>query len=284
MVGETDRRLQALVQQVRDLPALPEAAVKVMRLADDPRASAADVARVLSADQAMTARILKLANSAFYGASRRVATVTEAVVLLGLRTVRNMTMALSCQDMLDKSLPGYAMGAGDLWRHSFCSAYAAQCLARRAHYRAAEEAFVGGLLHDVGKVVLNIYLQTEWRKVSQIAVRAHLPFMDAERAVLGFDHAEAGARVLEKWNLPLPLIDCVRFHHDPLSQPEPSLLTALVHIADVQCLLLGVGLGGDGLNYPLQDGVLEMLHLTEADFEDTAAEISDAITRSETLF
>lgn len=281
---DADVRLDNLVRQVRDLPAMPDLAFKVMRMVEDPQTSAADVARVLSADQAMTARLLKLANSAFYGASRRIATVTEAVVLLGMRTVRNMTLALKCQDLLITALPGYAMQQGDLWRHSFCCAYAAQCLAKRTGYRVVEEAFVGGLLHDIGKVIINVYMQAEFSAIADLATAEHVAFVEAERAVLGFDHAEAGARVLEKWHLPPTLIECVRYHHAPLDQPTPTPLTALVHLSDVLCLMLGVGLGADGLNYPLQDGTLEMLRLAASDFEETALHVSEAIGQSETLF
>jgi putative nucleotidyltransferase with HDIG domain len=281
---DTDVRLDNLVRQVRDLPALPELAFRVMRLVDDPQTSAADVARVLASDQAMTARLLKLANSAFYGTGRRIGTVTDAVVLLGMRTVRNMTVALKCQGMLVSPLPAYALCQDDLWRHSFCSAYAAQCLAIRAGYRAVEEAFVGGLLHDIGKVVLNIYLRPELTLVARLTTAARIPFMDAERAVLGFDHAEAGARVLEKWNLPPALVECVRYHHAPFSQPPPSPLTALVHVADVLCLMLGVGLGIDGLNYPLQTEALTLLRLTERDFEEVAQDVTEAMSQSDLLF
>lgn len=281
---DSEARLDSLVRQVRDLPAMPDLAFKVMRMVDDPAISANDVARVLSADQAMTARLLKLANSAFYGASRRIGTVTEAVVLLGMRTVRNMTVALKCQDLLIAPLPGYALQQGDLWRHSFCCAYAAQCLAKRSGYRIVEEAFVGGLLHDIGKVVLNIYMQAEFACVAEMAASGEVAFMDAERAVLGFDHAEAGARILEKWNLPAPLVGCVRYHHTPLEQPTPTPLTSLVHLADVLCLMLGVGLGADGLNYPLQPGTLELLDLKESDFEDVTNHVSAAMSQSDALF
>lgn len=279
-----DARLEGLIRQARDLPALPDLALKVMRLADDPRASAADVARVLAADQGMTVRVLKLANSAFYGIPRRVSTVTDAVVLLGMRTVRNMTFALGCQPLLECALPGYVLRPGDLWRHSFCCAFAAQRLAQRTQYRVVEEAFVGGLLHDVGKVILNTHLQAEFAEVFEYAATHGVAFMDAERAVLGFDHAEAGARVLARWNLPPALVDCVRYHHEPLNQPTPSPLTGLVHVADVMCLLLGIGLGGDGLQYPLQDGVLEMLQLSPADFEQTTSDVCEALSHSDILF
>ena len=167
-----------------------------------------------------------------------------------------------------------------------CAAgFAAQALAKRSGYRAAEEAFVAGLLHDLGKVVLNLYLTKLFATVAGRAETQHVAFMDAERSVLGFDHAQAGAQVLEKWNLPPVLVSAVRWHHAPLSEtPAPTPLTALVHVADVVCLLLGVGMGGDGLQYPLQEGVLNFLRLTEDDVECVAAEVSEACSHSDQLF
>jgi hypothetical protein len=156
------------LDDARDLPSLPEVAVKVSRLADDPNASAASIARVIATDQGLTARILRLANSALYGVARRVGTVQEAVVILGLGTIRNLTLAASIYPALGAAVPGYDLAKGELWRHSVAAALCAQELARRmpraprpgagAAPSAAvspDEAFVAGLLHDIGKTLLS---------------------------------------------------------------------------------------------------------------------------------
>lgn len=281
---ETDVRLDALVRQVRDLPALPAAVVRVMQLTDDPKASASDIARALASDQALAARVLKLANSAFYGASRRISTISEAVVTLGLRTTRNLVMATSCQELLERDVAGYAMPPGALWQHSLATASAAQALAQWAGYRGTEEAFVAGLLHDIGKVVLNTYLKEQFVRVLIRAAGGGLTYAEAEREILGFDHAEAGARLLERWNLPSSLVSAVRYHHAPMEANLASPLPCIVHIADAISLMLGIGLGMDGLAYALDPGALAALNLTDADFEQIAGQTCDTIHKAGSMF
>ncbi len=279
----SNTKLDDLVRQVRGLPALPDAVTRVIHLTDDPRAGLSDVARALASDQGLAARVLKLANSAFYGSSRRIGTVSEAVVILGMRTTRNLTMATSCQEMLEREVQGYFLPRGALWRHSLACAAAAQHLARRAHFRGVEEAFVAGLLHDIGKVIMSAYLKAEFAQVLTRVARGEMTFSDAEREVLGFDHAEAGARLLERWNLPDSLVTAVRCHHAP-STSANSPLAALVHIADTICLTLGIGLGIDGLAYALDPGALAMLNLTEADFEQVASQTCDTLSEAGPIF
>jgi len=279
-----DTGLETLIRRVRDLPALPAAVVRVMQLTADPKAGMPDVARALASDQALAARVLKLANSAFYGSSRRISTVSEAVITLGMRTTRNLVMATSCQEMLERNVAGYALPPGALWRHSLACASAAQALAARARYRATEEAFVAGLLHDVGKVVLNTYLKDQFARVFLRATHGDMTFAEAERETLGFDHAEAGACLLERWSLPAALVSAVRWHHAPLESPSPSLLPCLVHVADAVCLTLGVGLGLDGLAYTLHPEALAALDLTPADFEQVASQTCDMLASAGPVF
>lgn len=279
-----DLGLQTLVRQVRDLAALPAAVVRVMQLTDDPKTGTADVARALASDQALAARVLKLANSAFYGSSRRLSTVSESVTTLGMRTTRNLVMAASCQQMLEKDVAGYALPHGALWRHSLACASAAQALAQRARCRVTEEAFVAGLLHDIGKVVLNTYLKDRFARVLLRTLEGAVTFAEAEREVLGFDHAEAGACLLERWKLPASLVLAVRWHHAPLESPSPSLLPCLVHVADAVCLTLGIGLGLDGLAYTLHPEALAALGLTADDFEQVAGQTCDALAHAGPVF
>ena len=277
------KRLDDLVRQVRDLPSLPTSVTRVMQLTNDPKAGLSDVAQALASDQGLAARVLKLANSAYYGSSRRIGTVSEAVVILGMRTTRNLTLATSCQDMLEREVQGYFLPRGALWRHSLACAAAAQNLAKRANFRGTEEAFVAGLLHDIGKVVMSAYLKAEFAKVLTRVAKGKLTFSDAEREALGFDHAEVGARLLERWNLPTTLVTAVRHHHVPSQAPD-SPLAALVHIADTICLTLGIGLGVDGMAYALDPSALKMLHLTEDDFEQVASQTCDTLSEAGSVF
>jgi putative nucleotidyltransferase with HDIG domain len=276
-------RLGILLENAKDLPTIPKIAVHVAKLVDNPNTSASQVATALASDQILTARVLRMANSAFYGAPRRISTVTDAIVLLGMRTIRNMAMAVSCFDVLDRELQSYAMRRGDMWRHAFCVGYAAQLLAKRTHYRATEEAFVAGLMHDIGKVVVSLSFAEEFKAVLDLAAASDMPFYMAERQVLGFDHAEVGARVTESWKLPQQLVETIRYHHMPGKQPEWAPLTAIVHVADVLCLTLGIGIGKDGMRYTLEDGIMERLSLTQDGVEEVMILIADFVATSDMM-
>lgn len=280
---ETER-LDALVRQVRDLPALPKTVLHVMQLTDDPNSGIGDVAKALVLDQALAARVLKLANSAFYGSSRRISTVSDAVVILGMRMTRNLVMASGCQEMLEKEVLGYGLPPGALLQHSLACASAAQALAKRTKYRGVEEAFVAGLLHDIGKVVMNTYLRDQFIQVLLSVADGTRTYAEAERAVFSFDHAEAGAYLLERWNLPSSLVNAVRYHHTPMDAPVSSPLPCLVHVADAICMTLGVGLGTDGLAYLLQPEALAYLQMTPEDFEAATSETCDTLAQAEPLF
>ncbi len=279
----TAQRLNALVRQVHDLPALPETVLRVMQVTEDPKAGIADAAKVLVSDQALAARVLKLANSAFYGSSRRIGTVSDAVVILGMRTTRNLVMAASCEALLEGEVAGYGLPRGALLRHSLVCASAAQALAKRAKYRGMEEAFVAGLLHDIGKVVMNAYQRDQFREVLAL-VSVGMTYAEAERAVFGFDHAEAGGCLLERWNLPLPLVSAVRHHHTPLDAPSDSPLPCLVHAADAVCMRLGIGLSLGGRTDTLQPEALSVLGLTPEDFEEVARQTCDLLAEAGPLF
>lgn len=279
--GTAAEALEALAQKVRDFPALPGTVVRVTQMTDDPKCGVSDIAKVLVSDQALAARVLKLANSAFYGSSRRVATVSDAVVILGMRTTRNLVMATGCQEMLEDEISGYALPRGAMLRHSLACASAAQALAKRTRFRGTEEAFVAGLLHDLGKVIMNTYFRDRFIQALIQVAGGERTYAEAEQAAFGFDHAEAGAYLLERWSLPAALVAAVRYHHRPLDAPTESPLPCLVHIADAICMTLGVGLGLDGLAYRLQPEALAKLELTAADFEEVAGETCDMLTQAE---
>jgi len=267
--------VEQVVAQVKDLPTLPEVTTEVIKLTEDPNATAQDINRAVGKDQALTAKVLKLANSAYYGFPRRISTVTDATVLLGFQTLRSIVMAASVSDMLSRELEGYSLGAGELWRHSQATAMGARLLARQCKYPAGDVAYTAGLLHDIGKVILNHYLKEAYLPVVETVTKNGVSFLDAETAILGFNHAEVGARVGEQWNLPKPLVEAIASHHLPHLATVDPRLTAITHLADCLTMMMGVGLGVDGLFYPMQDDALKTVGLTMDALEDMVSRLTD---------
>lgn len=264
-----------LAKQVQDLPMLPQTALKVMEMTKDPKSTVTQVAEVISRDQALTAKVLRMANSAFYGYARSIATITDAVVILGFRALRDLVLAASIHGIFQRELKGYAMAKGELWKHAVVCAFTARTLAGRIKSVNTDEVFVAALLHDIGKVILHTYVSEEFDKILHLVNHKKIPFTQAEMEVLGFDHAAVGALVAEKWNLPVTLVEAIAFHHEPAKATVAPHITAITHVADTVCMIMGVGLGADGLMYTFDQSVFDLLSITEQDIEKLIAEISD---------
>jgi HD-like signal output (HDOD) protein len=276
--------LEDIVAKTSDLPALPAAALAVMRETDSPTGSAQSIARYLSQDQALTARILRLANSAYYGLSRQIMDVSDAVVVLGMRCIRNLCMVASTYPWMVKPLKGYGLGPREMWTHSFAVAVGSQIVANRSKNAVADQAFTAGLLHNLGKVALSIWLEDKLAGMLAIACRESLTFDQVERKVLGFDHCEVGAHMGEGWNLPKPLVEAMRFHHTPNDCDPANPLVDCVHVADYLTMSMGLGLGGDGLRYDFHEASLARLGLTPECFDQLAEEFMVAYEQHEKLF
>ena len=267
--------LESIVEAVNDLPALPQVVVQVIKLTEDPDSTAQDINYVLNQDQAITAKVLKMANSAFYGFPRRIGSVTDAIIMLGFRTLRSIVMAASVSDILNKEIEGYALEYGELWRHSQCTAMAARLIARKSKFAFLDLAYTAALLHDIGKVILNNIMKETYREVVTLVSEDNISFIEAENKILGFNHAEVGARVAEKWNLPPETVEAIQLHHNPeVAQVNPRL-TAIVHLADAICVSMGIGMGIDGLLYPISGGAMQLLDLDETEIEHVISELID---------
>ncbi len=267
--------LEQIVRRVGDLPALPQVVAEVLRITEDPDTTVKDLNEAISRDQALAAKVLRLANSAYYGFPRRIGTIVEAVIILGFNTIRNLVLAASVHGILSRELPGYQLARGELWRHSIACAMAARTLARRARFPQPDQAFVAGLLHDIGKLVLGVYVGEAYTAILEKVHKEGLSFVQAEEEVLGFTHAAVGARVADKWNLPSYLVEAIELHHEPARARSNPLLVALTHLADAVSMMMGMGIGGDGMYYLLDSRCLDLLGLTPEDFEAVLAELGD---------
>ena len=249
-----------LVGRVRTLVSLPEVCMRLNDLLGDERATAADVAEVLRTDPALTARLLKLVNSALYGLPRRVETVTRAVALVGMEEIRNLALASSAAEAF-RRLPVRLADMDAFWRHSVYCANLSSVLGASPRGPGRERLFVAGLLHDVGWLVLFHEVPDPTRRVLEEARGDWDNLHRLEKEILGLTHAEVGAEILKAWDLPDTLWEPVAFHHDPGSASRHPADTAAVHIANGVAAVLEPGLlsveAGPGAPYPVHESAWE---------------------------
>lgn len=273
-----------ILSRVGKLPPLPDTAVKLMKILNDPRSTVEQIVDAIRYDQALTAEVLRLCNSAFFGLSRNITSLNEAMLCLGTVKVLQLVMSVHTNSMLSQEQAGYGLPPGVLWRHSVAVALASSNLAQKIRLPNVNLLFTAGLLHDIGKVVLNEYVAADFLEIVRLVREERLSFVEAEQRVLGYSHQEVGARIGEMWKLPEPLIRCIRYHHDPGDLDTPDALVDIVYLANSVCLLLGIGLGEDGLFYRADERVMQRHNLKESDLEEIGAQMLMDLKRVEQLF
>ncbi|MEI6289660.1 MAG: HDOD domain-containing protein [Chloroflexota bacterium] len=269
-----------LIQEAVKLPPIPQAAQRALEFIRDPESNASDLAAVLSKDQVLSANVLRWANSALYGMESRISTVQQAIVVLGLTTIQELILAHSISDSMSRPVPGYELSHGDLWHHAVGTAIGAKLISQERRLHIDEEAYFAGLLCDIGKLVFEKVLRTadmtqpDWNSYS---------FQVMERATFGIDHAMLGAELARRWQLPANLVTAIGHHHNPETAPDHKVLVSTVHIADSAMMMLGIGIGIDGLHYSLDEEALKRLHMNEQDLYKLIEKIADQLSHAKEL-
>lgn len=236
--------VQALLARVEELPPLPAVAAKVMGMADDDRSSALDLAQVLSTDQALTAKLIKISNSAYYGFARKVSTVREAVVVLGFKQVRQVAVGASLMSAFRKQAqPGDLFDSDLFWGHSVAVAVAAEAIAKKTRAARPEDGFTAGILHDIGRIVLRMTMPAEFQEALHLARYEGVPLHEAELATTGYEHHEVGRALGELWKFPAHLVDAVWAHHNESLTPQHDGLPGVVAQANRLALHYGLYCG-----------------------------------------
>jgi putative nucleotidyltransferase with HDIG domain len=284
-----DDRTRDLIQRrvlkrVKDIPSLPQFVMETLNKLDDPVSSAVDVSNRLSKDEGLVVRVLRLANSAYYGLSRRITGVSEAISFLGFKTVKSIVLAASVYKFMDSAFSGYSLDRGQLWKHSQSVAAACRHLSEKLKVCDPEEAYIGGLMHDIGKIVLNDYVRFGYSIILRLVEEDNVPFCEAERQVLGFDHAQVGGLVMEQWNLPEAYTYITTYHHTPWELPENvkefQNIVDVVHVCNAICIMLGVGIGADGMQYNISSDSMERIGLNDS-IENIMGEFVDLLSTME---
>jgi len=238
-------------------------------MVNNPDVSFKQVALEISKNQAMTANILKLCNSAFFSKGKEITSIDRAIVTLGLKEVKDIVLLVAAKPVLDKAVIGYDLGQGDLWKQGLSVATMSRDIALgKKRKDIADVVFTGGIIHNVGKVVIALFVQQAFMNILDLVQSSGITFHEAEKSVLGFNHQEVGEKILEKWNFPPVLRSIVRFYQDPeLAPAEHQFEVSIVHVANAICLMGGVGIGNDGLYHEMKDQAVKKVGLTQNELE-----------------
>jgi len=277
-------RSAEILEKIKQVEKLPAAAVEVLRLVRDPDVDFKDLAKAIEYDPGLTTNVLKFANSAYFGGSGSVKTVRNALVRMGTNEISTMVMASAAGPLVSGAVKGYDLESGRLWHHSVAVAVGSRILADELGVKAPDHTFTAGLLHDVGKIVLGTFVDIEVAEITELAFSGDVSFEEAERAVLGIDHAEVGAHLLESWNLPAEIVEVARYHHTPDYSDREDVVIDLVHIADALSISTGVGAGTDGLNYRLSEPVCTKYELTVTKMENVISKMLGTMSELPDMF
>jgi len=220
-----------ILRSLVELPPMPNIILKAREIIEDPRTSLKDLSAVIEHDQAIVARVLALANSAYYGLSGMVSSIQHASILLGQKTVSELITIAASSRLLSKKLKGYQLAPGDLWRHSLAVALGSRIIAAKRDAKLDEDAFIAGLLHDAGKIILDPYVQERKKEFKTLLKKGEQVNVEAEKEILGFDHAEVMSRASRFWRYPEIQSTAIRYHHYPL-RSDNNELAFIVHFAD----------------------------------------------------
>lgn len=286
MQETTGHKLEKIVRNLSNLPSLPFIAQKLSSTTEDSRAAVKDIVDIISVDQSLTAKLLKLVNSSFYGFSSKVSTVTRAVVILGMQNIKTLALGVSVfKTASTLSTSNAVFDVQKFWEHSLGVAAGAKLLARFTGSKQVEEAFLGGLLHDIGKIIFNEYMPNEFSQALEMSLKQSIPLNDAENKIIKADHEIAGDYLAERWKLPLPLRRCVSQHHRPpfneqYLPPEIIKLVAIVSLANTLCKMRNIGFSGNSIITPRDEMVMNWLHVQENEMERFFLEIDAELLKA----
>ncbi len=250
-----------IIEKTSTVSSIPAAAMQVMKVLRDPNANMGEIVQVISYDPGLTSNILKLANSTYFGCSKGISSLRDAVVRLGAGNIFKLVTASIANVALSRGIKGYNLQPGELWEHSIATAVSAETLSDMLKIKTAKLAFTAGLLHDLGKVVLGRFIdKTIFNEIAEV-LQSGKTYVEAETEVLGIDHAEVGALLLARWNIPDSLVLAVRWHHEPWNiEDDPT--SSIVNASDYTCIDNNIGTREGAFKPALHERVFGQLSLT----------------------
>ena len=276
-------RIERIIEEISELRPVSEIGNRVADITSNPNSSLTELVDIIKYDHAITANLLRICNSAYFGLKKKIASIKQAVAYLGLNKVASLVVLGNSADNFKKAQRGYDLNEGELWKYSVSSALIAEDLAKKKRLNNISLIFTSALLKDIGKVILSTYVEDSFEDINKAVQNRGLTFIDAEREVIGIDHAELGARVAEKWNFDSSMVDIIRNHHDPDKAPPDDLSIPIVYLADSICMMIGIGVGSDGLAYRYHQDIVDRLNFSDIDLQETIANFWGKIKAVEEL-
>jgi len=275
--------LTEIILGIGRLKPIPQVVNKILEVQQDPESGMEELIRVISHDATTTANLLRAANSAYYARSQPVESVQQAVVFLGMDEIVALALMSNSATNLRKPQKGYGLQTGDLWSNGIASALISNELSEKLSLDNHHLIFTCALLKDIGKVVLEQYVAACAKEITKLVKQGEHSFEEAEKCIIGIDHAELGGMTAQVWQFSAEMVDIIRHHHQPAKAELAPKAAAVVHLSDAICMMVGIGAGLDGLAYRFDQHFIEAMGISEADLQEIISGIPEKMEEIENL-
>ena len=271
--------VEEIAGAIKELPPFPSVATQALKILEDPGAAVDDVISIVEYDQSITANVLKMCNSAYYGLTREVHSLREGLVLLGNSQLKSILLAGTVVKFLGQDNKGYDLAQGDLWKHAVATGVLARIISRQVNGAESPSLFTAALLHDIGKVALNSFVAEYFEQIMALVDTGSHSFLEAETEIFGTNHADIGRKIAESWDFPEDIVAAIAFHHRPEEAADNDPITRIIYLANIITLSIGIGVGADGLCCRGKSEVMKRFGLRPKDLQAIIVEFYDEFNK-----
>lgn len=275
--------IEKIFSKIEYLPPFPQTVSKALHMMKDPGVKPGKIAEVIKFDLSVTSNVLRLCNSSYFGLNRQIVNLREAVVLIGMKKLKKILVMSGSQKYFDKENPGYESNRGELWKHVIAVSILVRIIGEKIEVQNEDELFIAALLHDVGKLILNEFVIESHLKIMQLVEQKEKSFLEAEKEVVGLNHAEIGAKILDTWKFSDEIVVAVKKHHTPFEEDDSKLENA-IRLADSLAMMMGYGTGVDGLAYKGFSNICRAYGMNHSTLENIMSESLDEIKKIESEY
>lgn len=276
-------KIRDIIKSIAKLKPIPQVVNKILEIQQDPEGSMEDLTKVITHDTMTTANLLRAANSAYFARSKPIESVQQAVVFLGMDEVVDLVLISNSSANLNRPQKGYGLETGELWRNCVSAALISRDLCRKMDLPKPHLIFTGALLKDIGKVILDQYVGACAEDIHNLVEKGNQSFEEAEKKVIGIDHAELGAMTAAVWRFSPEMVEVIKHHHQPGNATMARKEATVVHISDMLCMMMGIGTGADALAHRFDQDMITSMGLTDKDLQEVMAGFPEKLEEIEHL-